>query len=348
MALSGSEIQILAEKQALKSVVDYLYNREVVQTKHPLISVIFPDQYAMRSVIGGLETSLGTSLWENLALELAHANSIVMHHPSTFKKVTNLPEKLITLKNSLDLDPKSYSIVDEFMKEVELILASNNSYKFKTAKIDKGHGADLYFEIDKNVYVVDIKTVQWNAAGGADFLERLLKWAMYASIHHPGSQKHVKIVIPYNPFIDPWWVMSQRKAEPLYSSDILVGNEFWNLLTGNSDSYSHIEKGLQAIVSHPVIKLFKSHLTDPVDETFKKEIFLLYKNLKVINWNRLANGNSGKLDVECQICKKIFSGSETSLLNQDECPDHDKKHKTKKDHESEIFARRYGLSSFNL
>ena len=343
MSLNATQIEALASEQAIASVVNYFYNREEVLTKHPLISSIFPEEYKSRSVIGGLETSLGTSLWEKLALELASLNKIVMHHPSNFKKITNLPDEITSLLNSTDLSARSSSIVDEFLDDAKKISMKNANFKPKTAKMDKGHGADLYFEISDKIYIVDIKTVQWNAAGGEDFLKRMLKWASFAVFFHKTKNVNVKLVIPYNPFQTTWWQQSKKKAEPLWETDILVGSNFWDLLTGLPHSYSFIEKGFKEILNHPAIEFLQNNYAKKIDENFQIDLICKYKNLIVKKWNRNSNGSSGLLELKCNSCKREFRARESVILQQDYCPNHEKSHVTLGKFEELQQNRWYGL-----
>lgn len=345
MALTADQIQKMSAEIGLSAVVNYLYGRETVLTKHPLISSLFPSEYVNRSVIGGLETSLGTSLWEKLALEFASCNSIVMHHPSNFKKISNLPSEITTIVNNLDITAKPKSIIDEFLMVARRESSKFSAFKPRTNKMDKGHGADLYFELDNDIYVVDIKTVQWNAAGGDNFLHRLIKWGSYAIFFHPNKNVKVKIVIPYNPFQLSWWQHSKKKAEPLWETDILVESEFWDLLTGLTDSYIYIEKGFNSIKNNPIIRLFESRFTDPVDQVFKRDILELYRNIKITNWESSTKGNSAKVEATCNQCMKSFVTFDYVLLLQDSCPEHDSAYVSKKKFREIQEKRWYGLGN---
>ena len=55
-----------------KSISNFFVNKEV-KTVHPL-DYIFPNERRIRSLIGGLETSLGTTLWEPLLTLFAKHN----------------------------------------------------------------------------------------------------------------------------------------------------------------------------------------------------------------------------------------------------------------------------------
>ena len=55
-----------------KSIMSFFQNKEV-KVSHPL-DLIFPRERQIRSLIGGLETSLGTQVWEPLAKMFAKNN----------------------------------------------------------------------------------------------------------------------------------------------------------------------------------------------------------------------------------------------------------------------------------
>ena len=55
-----------------KSIESFFLNKKVT-VSHPL-DLIFPKERRIRSLIGGLETSLGTKVWEPLAKMFAQNN----------------------------------------------------------------------------------------------------------------------------------------------------------------------------------------------------------------------------------------------------------------------------------
>ncbi|SFN94033.1 hypothetical protein [Xenorhabdus japonica] len=60
-----------------------------------VLDKIFPRERRIRSLIGGLETSLGTQLWEPLALAFARENGFnILDHKRLNEKVPIIPDKV--------------------------------------------------------------------------------------------------------------------------------------------------------------------------------------------------------------------------------------------------------------
>ena len=60
-------------KLAIKDSLQNFFRGKEVKVVHPL-DLIFPKERRIRSLIGGLETSLGTRVWEPIAKTLAKNN----------------------------------------------------------------------------------------------------------------------------------------------------------------------------------------------------------------------------------------------------------------------------------
>ncbi len=73
--------------QYLESKRDEVVNYHVLQE-------IFPVERRIRSIIGGLETSFGTKVWEPLAKQIAQQNGFKIYNEKKFEKPANLPEKI--------------------------------------------------------------------------------------------------------------------------------------------------------------------------------------------------------------------------------------------------------------
>ena len=68
------DIEYLAEKTATDAIKRYLDNKKTPTNQHIILDRVFPVERRVRSIIGGLETSLGTKFWEKLAKEIAREN----------------------------------------------------------------------------------------------------------------------------------------------------------------------------------------------------------------------------------------------------------------------------------
>ena len=126
MALKPAEIESIAEAIARESLFQYFFGKKKIPTEHILLKHVFPEDYMIRSAIGGLETSLGTRLWEALATEIARRNGFTIHDP---KKAIMQPEnrieniwKLMDQWSTTRNLPNKYVPLSAYMKELESLL----------------------------------------------------------------------------------------------------------------------------------------------------------------------------------------------------------------------------------
>jgi len=71
-------VQLKAEiKQSIEASIRKFFRRKKVKVTH-VLDLIFPVERRIRSLIGGLETSMGTTVWEPVAKVLAKANGFTV------------------------------------------------------------------------------------------------------------------------------------------------------------------------------------------------------------------------------------------------------------------------------
>src|ERR687885_964520 len=86
------DVQLKAEiKQSIEASIRKFFRRKKVKVTH-VLDLIFPVERRIRSLIGGLETSMGTTVWEPVAKVLAKANGFTVEDrkllmPEPFPKV---------------------------------------------------------------------------------------------------------------------------------------------------------------------------------------------------------------------------------------------------------------------
>jgi hypothetical protein len=74
-------------KQTLKtSISRYLQRQKGKPRKFHVLNYSFPTERHIRSLIGGLETSLGTTVWEPIARTLAECNGFTVCNPKQLLK----------------------------------------------------------------------------------------------------------------------------------------------------------------------------------------------------------------------------------------------------------------------
>ena len=159
-----------------KSIESFFLNKKVT-VSHPL-DLIFPKERRIRSLIGGLETSLGTKVWEPLAKMFAQNNGFeVLDEKELNASVLRIPEdvmhKLSDFENKKLNNPAlPHSL---YKKEIADFISMKNIKPNERRKMPKGEGVDVWLKKDGQELLIDIKTVQLNAGGGPKFNKNLLK-----------------------------------------------------------------------------------------------------------------------------------------------------------------------------
>ena len=222
------------------SISSYLQGELVFASQ--VLDYIFPRERRIRSIIGGLETSLGTKLWERLAKLLASENGFEVLDEMEFNtNVPILPKQLnyfiSDFKERKDLDP-TLSHDDYYIDLVSFINNNNFSDIKYQKKIKKGQGVDVWLRKNNVEYIIDIKTVQLNAGAGDKCNANMLHWYAYNALIKITSNTKCLTAFPYNPHSpNDYWKKEKGKISPLIpGNEALVADEFWDFLYGKSNT----------------------------------------------------------------------------------------------------------------
>ena len=138
------KIEEKIENVIRSSIKKFFVNKEV-NTIHPL-DLIFPKERRIRSLIGGLETSLGTQLWEPLSKFFAENNGFEVLDEKEFNSnVPVIPKNVLhkiaefESKKLENASLKHSVFFDEICTFINQENISIKNYK----KIPKGEGVDL-------------------------------------------------------------------------------------------------------------------------------------------------------------------------------------------------------------
>ena len=260
MAVADDKIKEITKDVVKESFFKFFLCRKDVQTRHILLYRMFPAESNIRSVMGGLETSLGTTLWERIAKRLAVENGFTVLDPKIdFLQPKHSPEAVRNLiaehKDRREV-PQVNVPISIFTASLTTLVSNIPDSKVPTEfiKLTKGSGVDVFIRKGNTEYAFDLKTVQINAGSGTKFNETLMKWIAFRALHQRrlGSSFNFNahIVIPYDPHTDSnWWAEFGERAYPLDHSDIKLGDEFWNLLSGRQNTLSLITKAFDDLCS---------------------------------------------------------------------------------------------------
>ncbi len=236
-------IEEIIENTVRNSVRNFFDGKEV-KTTH-VLDKIFPVERRIRSLIGGLETSLGTRLWEPLAKAFAEHNGFEVLDEKEFNNSmpTQIPASVSLILNNWisKREQESETTIDGFLDELREELSKIDTGNIPTGKILKGEGLDIWLRKDGVEYLYDIKTNQINAGGGAKFNTCLMRWYTYRLMNAPETNLRCQVAFPFNPHSGDFWAKEKGKAAPLIPKvDAVVGNEFWAFLLGRDDAWETI------------------------------------------------------------------------------------------------------------
>lgn len=234
-------------KRIIKNgILIYTKGKAKKEPNFQILDLLIPRERKIRSIVGGLETSLGKTLWEPLAKELSANNNFEVIDKN-LECPTNMPANLQnTLSNILEartnkngnLDAKKchdliYEACQKFIDEP--IVA------FK--KAPRGFGVDIWLRKDEINYFFDTKTVQPNIGGLSKFVNQLLNWYAYFYSRYPTGKAEARIVFPYNPYNEDFWIKTKSGGFPLEKlNEGWVENEFWDFCTGYENTFGIIRE----------------------------------------------------------------------------------------------------------
>lgn len=269
MAVSDIRIKDISKEVVKESFFKFFLYRSDVQTRHILLYRMFPAECNIRSVMGGLETSLGTTLWERIAKKLAEENGFEVLDPKNeFLQPKHTPDSVRNLiadyKDKREV-PKAGLPISEFTSKLNLLVSNMKLVDVPTdyIKLTKGSGVDVFIRKGNIEYAFDLKTVQINAGSGTKFNETLMKWIAFRAIHQrflkTSNTFNAHIVIPYDPHTESdWWTEFGKRAYPLDHIDIKLGDEFWDLLSGRPGTLPLITDAFDELCSESFNEIYKN------------------------------------------------------------------------------------------
>ncbi|MBD2138282.1 TdeIII family type II restriction endonuclease [Anabaena sp. FACHB-1237] len=230
-----------------KSIRNFFQHQK--NPNYQVLDDIFPTERRIRSLIGGLETSLGTTCWEPIAKTLATLNGFEIItskilRPEPFPAI--LQQELNKLIDARENKYNNQRIsTQECIKRLRnAALQINDQEILKYTSPPPGTGVDIYFLKNDVEYIFDIKTTQPNQSGFKGFNKQLLEWYAYRLAKNPDVQLEARIAIPFNPFKKSWYEKqkSMLLASPLdIERDIYVENEFWDFCSGQKNTFEDLQ-----------------------------------------------------------------------------------------------------------
>lgn len=265
--MNRNEAAQIIEQTVISSISGFAKNRISKNSKFQILDLIIPRERKIRSIVGGLETSLGTTLWEPLAKALASENGFRVVEEK-LECPANMPSSLNnTLQTIIDERKKLSDMYDAHTSKEEIKRVCQS---FIDRPIDtfepapRGRGVDIWLQKDNVNYFFDTKTVQPNLSALTGCLEQVLNWYAYYFARNPRGNAEARIVFPYNPERGrSFWDGVTGGGRPLErTSEAWVENEFWDFCSGLDSTYEIIEESFHKIRNSRVLEETLRELLD--------------------------------------------------------------------------------------
>jgi len=175
----SNELRSLVKEVIYSAIVTYLDGKGEIETKHVILDRVFPIERRIRSIIGGLETSMGKRVWENLAIEIASRNKFTINENKAFSKPKDVPPRISQLITEANENRKStpssfqYDVFVSRLRAESRLIEEREQLEY--CGLASGDGIDLWIEKEGREYIFDLKTVQINSNNGNAF--HLRRWS---------------------------------------------------------------------------------------------------------------------------------------------------------------------------
>ena len=200
------------------------YGRET--TSMPFLARLIQDneKIAAYSFIHSIATTLGMSIYEDVSVIIASANS-----QECFRKYevggtisrdqkTKISEIIVKLRNC-----KREANIE---KEIEEVLSAS----YENGKFQKsGNIADFYMKRNNEEYYFEIKTVKPNIDVFEKSKTKLLEW-----VARRRKKINVFLAFPYNPYHPEPYSRFTEVGMMNSPNDFLVGDEYWDFIGGKN------------------------------------------------------------------------------------------------------------------
>lgn len=236
MGLSSQQSKDIADiltQQIRRKLADY----EPETNNMPFhVRLLGKDRIALFSFIQSINTTLGTSVFEQVAMIIATPHfRQAMHQYKRFNDTIS-PIAQQVIQDIVDDLKATRRHPDKPAETIEIlkVAQSGNIKQIKRPRID------LFVEAnDGTEYYFDLKTAKPNIGEFVGFKRTLLEWVAIRGAQNPNVKVNTMLAIPYNPYEpEPYqrWTLQGLFDIP---NEILVAEEFWDFL-GGKDTYDNV------------------------------------------------------------------------------------------------------------
>ena len=186
------------------------------------------DRMALFSFVQSLNTTFGTSIYEPVAIALAHEKfKVAKTQVRTFDRISSEAHNQIqTTMNDLTT-AKGYP---NKSVEIEKIRKVCRVGSLNTVKLPK---VDIWLEnYDGELFLIDMKTVKPNIGSFKEYKRTLLEWGAAELARNPDAVVNTMIGIPYNPYEPEPYNRWTLKGMLDMKNEILIAEELWDFIGG--------------------------------------------------------------------------------------------------------------------
>jgi len=227
-----------------KGIVELLINtvREKLRSYRPETvhmpfhhRLLGKDRYAMFSFIHSMNTTLGMSIWEQVAIVLAEG--VGNHAERQYKLLGEIDRDTEKIINEIHYKLRKGETATDKISEINQI---RRIIKKGESKIDPDSVVDLFVEINSKENYFDITSAKPNMKEFVALKLKLLRWTGLRLSQNKSVEVFTRLAIPYNPYHpEPYERWTLKGLYDLEKGEILVGNEFWNFVA-NDDIYEEL------------------------------------------------------------------------------------------------------------
>lgn len=220
------------------------------------------DRMALFSFIQSLNTTFGTSIFEQVAKEIARDVFDVAESQVSiadqFRSVGQelVPAADVNRRRGRDNPPvfrdgaqsaitgiinnlKAGFVKPDHAAEISLIAERMHIGDEVVTSLSK---VDIFLTKGNHVYLIDLKTVKPNKADWQKYKQELLEWSAAVLYRDNSADVSSIIAIPYNPY-EPepyrrWTLLGMLDTRE--GGQLLVAEQFWNFLAGGEDIYEDL------------------------------------------------------------------------------------------------------------
>ncbi|GAP09026.1 type II restriction endonuclease, TdeIII [Bellilinea caldifistulae] len=228
-ATQQTKIEELLKQKIRRKLSNYSSESQESQSMPFHVRLLGKDRMALFSFIQSLNTTLGTSVFEQVAAIVASPN---------FRRVVNQYREFdntvsenaqVVIQEIIDNLRAARETPDK-AREIKKILDVAQTGTIKTIRRPR---IDLFLEShDGTEYYFDLKTAKPNRDDIIGFKRKLLEWVAIRGSVNRDVKIFTGIGIPYNPYepqpYDRWTFQGMFDLE----RELKVGKEFWDFLGG--------------------------------------------------------------------------------------------------------------------